>query len=74
MSSSWNSKGNFQNPKDIYNNKAIGVLLPHKIRMQYVHLRSQAEYFLLPWKTPEEISKSSQGSVQCYNLRQYLLY
>ena len=33
--------------------------MPHKVKTQYVHLRSHAEYFLLPRKVPEEISRRS---------------
>ncbi len=33
--------------------------LPHKVKTQYLHFRSQAEYFLLPWKIPEVMSRRS---------------
>ncbi len=35
------------------------VRLPHKVKMEYVHFRSHAEYFLLPWKIPVETSRQS---------------
>ena len=31
--------------------------LPHKVKTQYVHFRLHTNYFLLPWKIPEEISR-----------------
>ena len=31
----------------------------HKVKAQYLHFRSHAEYFLLSWKIPEEISRRS---------------
>ncbi len=31
--------------------------LPHKVKTQYLHFRSHAEYFLLAWKIPEMISR-----------------
>ncbi len=31
-------------------------LVPHKVKAQYVHFRSHAKYFLLPWKILEQIS------------------
>ncbi len=31
--------------------------LHHKVKMQYLHFRSHAEYFLLPWKIPEVIRR-----------------
>ncbi len=33
--------------------------LPHKVKTQYLHFRSHAEYFLLSWKIPEVISRRS---------------
>ncbi len=33
------------------------ALLPHKVKTQYLHVRSYAEYFLLYWKIPEVISR-----------------
>ena len=33
------------------------ITLPHKVKVQYMHFRSHTEYFLLPWKIPEEISR-----------------
>ncbi len=35
------------------------LILPHKVKMQFVHVRLHASYFLLPWKIPEEISRRS---------------
>ncbi len=35
----------------------IAFPLPHKIKMQYLHFRSQTEYFLLSGKIPEVISR-----------------
>ncbi len=34
-------------------------ILPHKVKMQYVHFRIHTNYFLLPWKITEEISRQS---------------
>ncbi len=34
--------------------------LPHKVKTQYVHYRSHIEYFLLPWKISEKISRRSE--------------
>ena len=31
--------------------------LPHQVKTQFLHFRSHAEYFLLPWKFPEVISR-----------------
>ena len=31
--------------------------LPHKVKIQYVHFWLHVNYFLLPWKNPEEISR-----------------
>ncbi len=42
--------------------------LPHKGK--YVHFRSHAEYSLLPWKIPEEISR---WSMLFHNYTQHLL-
>ena len=33
--------------------------LPHQVKMQYLHFRFHASYFLLPWKIPEEIHRQS---------------
>ncbi len=33
--------------------------LPHYVKMQYLHVRFYANYFLLPWNIPEEISRRS---------------
>ena len=30
--------------------------LPHKVKSQYVHFRLCTNYFLLPWKIPEELA------------------
>ena len=46
-----------------------GHFLSHKVKMQYVYFRSHAEYFLLPWKIPLEISRRS---MIFHNLREYL--
>ncbi len=45
-------------------------LLP-QVKMQYLHFRFHANYFLLPWNIPEEISRQS---MLFHNLRQYLPY
>ena len=42
---------------------------PHKVKMQYVHFRLHVNYFLLPWKIPEEVSRRS---MLFNNYRQYL--
>ena len=39
--------------------------LPHKIEMQYVHIRLYANYYLFPWKIPEEISRQSMLFNNC---------
>ncbi len=36
--------------------------LPHKVRTQYLHFRFHANYFLWPWKIPDEISRRSMLS------------
>ena len=33
--------------------------LPRKVNMQYLHFRSQVQYFLLPFKIPEVVSRRS---------------
>ncbi len=38
-------------------------MLPHKVKMQYVHSRSHPSYFLLPWKIPEEIADNQYSSI-----------
>ncbi len=43
----------------------------HKVRTQYVHLKSHPVYFLLPWITPQDISRRS---MLFHNWREYLLY
>ncbi len=35
----------------------VSTFLPHKVKMQYLHFRSHAEYFLLSWKIPEVMSR-----------------
>ncbi len=30
---------------------------PNKVKMQYMHFRLHSNYFLVPWKIPEEISR-----------------
>ncbi len=35
------------------------AVLPHKVKMQYLHFRLHTEYFLLSWKIPEVISRRS---------------
>ena len=40
-------------------NNARPNILPHKVKMQYVHFRSYTKYFLLPWKIREESSRRS---------------
>ncbi len=40
-------------------NKHAATALPHKVKTQYLHFRSHAEYFLLSWKIPQEISRRS---------------
>ena len=34
-------------------------VLPHKVKMQYVHFKSHAEYLLFPWIILEEIGRQS---------------
>ena len=46
-------------------------ILPHKVKMQYLHFRSHAKYILLSWKIPEVISRRS---ILFHNWRKYLLY
>ena len=38
---------------------ALSTVVPHKVKTRYVHFRSYAEHFLLPWKIPEEMSRQS---------------
>ncbi len=38
------------------------TFLPHKVKTQYVHFRSHAGYFLLPWKIPEKKLSDDQCS------------
>ncbi len=45
--------------------------LPHKVKTQYLHFRSHAEYFLLSWKNHEVISRRS---ILFHNQRKYLVY
>ncbi len=45
--------------------------LPYKIKMQYMQFRLHVEYFLLPLKIPEEMSRRS---MLFNNRREYLLY
>ncbi len=33
------------------------IALPHKVKTQYLHLRSHLKYFLLSWKIPEVICR-----------------
>ncbi len=40
------------------NSKACRCL-SHQVKMQYLHFRFYVNYFLLPWKIPEEISRWS---------------
>ncbi len=42
--------------------------LPHQVKTQYLHFRFYANYFLLPWKISEEISRRSMLS---HNFRIY---
>ena len=47
------------------------VTLPLRVKIRYVHFSLQANYFLLPWEIPEEISRQSK----VFNkYRQYLPY
>ncbi len=39
------------------------IALPHKSKMKYVHFRLHANYFLLPWKIPEEISAQTTNAL-----------
>ena len=49
----------------------ILTILPHKVKMQYVHFILHFNYFLLPWTIPQAISRRSM----LFNiLRQYLPY
>ena len=51
----------------------IGITLPHQVKTQYMylHFRLHANYFPLPGKIPEEISRRS---MLFHNWRQYLPY
>ena len=49
----------------------LGDTLPHKVKMQYVHCRLIASYFLLPQTNPTEMSRRS---ILFHNQRQYVLY
>ena len=50
--------------------------LPHKhdkVKMQYVHFRLHANYFLFPWKIhPEEICR--QPDNQCFSITKGSIY
>ena len=46
-------------------------ILPDKVKMQYLHFRFYANFFLLPWKIPEEICRQS---VLFNILRYYILF
>ena len=37
----------------------LSRILPHKVKTQYLHLKSHAEYSLLSWEIPEMISRRS---------------
>ena len=37
----------------------VAQYLPHKVKTQYLHFRSYAEYFILSWKILELMSKRS---------------
>ncbi len=44
-------------------------VLPHKVKMQYVHFRSHAEYFLLPWKFLKKLADN-----QCCSITKNSIY
>ncbi len=37
----------------------LSYILPHQVKKQFLHFRFHANYFLLPWKIPKEISRRS---------------
>ncbi len=37
----------------------VSYILPHNVKMQHLHFRSHAEYFLLSQKIPDMISRRS---------------
>ncbi len=42
---------------------AATLYLPHQVKTQYLHFRFHANYFPLPWKIPEGISRRSISSI-----------
>ena len=39
------------------------TILPHQVKMQYLHFRFNANYFLLPWKVPEKLAADQCSSI-----------
>ena len=51
------------------------TVLPHKVKRQYLHFRSHAEYFSLPWKIPEVIADDQSSSItkgSIYSIKHYV--
>ncbi len=46
-------------PRVCMNCSLLTPLVPHYVKAQYLHFKFHANYFLLPWKIPEEISRWS---------------
>ncbi len=46
-------------PPQVLNNHLYYTYLPYKVNPQYVHFRLLANYFLIAWKIPYEISRQS---------------
>ena len=52
----------------------IRVSLPHKVKTQYAHFRSQTEYFVLPCKIPAEISRRPLFFHQTMYIQPFSMY
>ncbi len=49
--------------KNNRNERYAQKFLPHKVKMQYLHFRSQAEYFLLSWKFLKWLADYQSSSI-----------
>ncbi len=57
---SHNAIGRFRLIMQLINLRAhTEEFMPHKVKTQYLHFRSHAEYFILSWKIPEVMSRRS---------------
>ncbi len=53
----------------LLHSKLSAQVLPHKVKTQYLHFGSHAEYFPLPWKIHEVFSKRSMTKGSIYYIR-----